>query len=126
MDDFKAHLKTVQNVFYFFLSLCLVCWAMLVDYRPYFAGLMLGAFVSLVNAKYLAWKIHKLTDTLPETTSKRKMNMGFLTRAALATLAAVLALKYKQHFSLHTVIAGYFFIQLATLVLGFISIKKQK
>ena len=59
-------LKTVQNAFFFFLSFCLVGWALLVDYRPYLAGFMLGSVVSMINARHLAWKIGRATEQLAE------------------------------------------------------------
>jgi ATP synthase protein I len=125
MDDFSAHLKTVQNVFLFFLSFCLVAWALFVEYRPYSAGLMLGSVASMINARYLAWKIHKFTEAALEKKG-RKVNLGFLTRAATAALAGVVALRYPQHVALTTTIAGYFFAQLATLVVGILSIRRSK
>ncbi|MCD1260899.1 ATP synthase subunit I [Paenibacillus athensensis] len=125
MDDFSAHLKTVQNVFLFFLSFCLVAWALLVDYRPYSAGLMLGSIVSMINARFLAWKVTRFADAVIEKTP-RKGSLGFLTRAAIAALAAIVAVRYPQHIALSTTIAGYFFAQLATIVLGILSIRKSK
>jgi ATP synthase protein I len=124
MDEFTAHLKTVQNVFLFFLSFCLAAWALLVEYRPYVAGLMLGSVASMINAKYLAWKIRKFTKGAIE--KGRKVNLGFLTRAAIAALAGLVAVRYPQHFALTTTIAGYFFATLVTLVLGILSIKRSK
>lgn len=125
MDDFSAHLKTVQNVFLFYLSFCLVGWALLVDYRTYAAGLMLGSLASMINAKYLAWKVYKFADAAIEQKG-RKVNLGFLTRAAIAGLAALVAVRYPQHIALSTTIAGYFFAQLATIVLGIVSIRRSK
>jgi ATP synthase protein I len=125
MDDFTAHLKTVQNVFLFFLSFCLAAWALLVEYRPYTAGLMLGSVASMINAKYLAWKIHKFADAAIEKKG-RKVNLGFLTRAAIAALAGLVAVRYPQHVAFATTIAGYFFVQLATIVLGILSIRGAK
>jgi ATP synthase protein I len=125
MDDFSAHLKTVQNVFLFFLSFCLAAWALFVEYRPYSAGLMLGSVASMINARYLAWKIHKFTEAALEKKG-RKVNLGFLTRAATAALAGLIAVRYPQHVALTTTIAGYFFAQLATLVVGIVSIGRSK
>ena len=128
MNEFSAHLKTVQNAFFFFLSFCLAAWAIFVDYRHYSAGLMLGSSVSMINARYLAWKIHKLSDKVIASPSEQrvpgKTNIGFLTRAALAGLAGLVAVRYPEYVSLPTTVAGYFFVQLATLVLGILSIKR--
>ncbi|UJF33283.1 ATP synthase subunit I [Paenibacillus hexagrammi] len=125
MDDFSAHLKTVQNVFLFFLSFCLAAWALLVDYRVYVAGIMLGSIVSMINARYLAWKIFKMSAAVVEQKG-RKVNIGFLTRAAIAALAGIIAIRYPQHVALTTTVAGYFFVQLVTIVLGILSIKKSR
>ncbi|NEW08908.1 ATP synthase subunit I [Paenibacillus sp. SYP-B3998] len=125
MDNFSATLKTVQNVFLFFLSFCLAAWALLVDYRVYIAGLMLGSIVSIINARFLAWKIDKLAAAAIEQKG-RKVTLGFLTRAAIAAFAGLVAVRYPQHFALPTTIAGYFFAQLVTLVLGILSIKMSK
>jgi ATP synthase protein I len=126
MDDFSAHLKTVQNAFLFFLSFCLVGWALLEDYRPYVAGLMLGSIVSMINARHLAWKIGRTTKRLLKQPNTRKANMGFLTRGAIAALAGLIVIRYPQHLALSTTIAGYFFAQLATIVLGIVSIRRTK
>ncbi|MCR8632316.1 MULTISPECIES: ATP synthase subunit I [Paenibacillus] len=130
MDDFSAHLKTVQNVFLFFLSFCLVSWAIFEDFRPYSAGLMLGSIASMINARYLAWKILRLSEKVIKASLEqqvpRKATIGFLTRAAIAGLAGLIAVRYPEHIALPTTIAGYFFAQLATLVLGILSIKRSK
>lgn len=130
MNEFTAHLKTFQNVFLFFLSFCLVAWALFVEYRPYSAGLMLGAAVSMINARYLAWKIRKLTDKViaapPGQGIPSKANIGFLTRAAVGGLAGLIAVRFPEQFALSTTVAGYLIAQLATLVLGIISVKRSK
>jgi ATP synthase protein I len=131
MDDVSAHLKTVQNVFLFFLSFCLVCWALFVEFRPYSAGVMLGSIASMINARHLAWKIHRLSEkaiaaSLEQRAPRKAANIGFLTRAAIAGLAGLIAVRYPEHIALATTIAGYFFAQLATLVLGILSIKRSK
>jgi ATP synthase protein I len=130
MNEFSAHLKTFQNAFFFFLSFCLVAWALFVEYRPYSAGLMLGSAVSMINARYLAWKIRKLSEKAiaagPEQKVPSKSNIGFLTRAAIAGLAGLIAVRYPEQIAVTTTIAGYLFAQLATLVLGIISVKRSK
>jgi ATP synthase protein I len=128
MNDLSAHLKTVQTVFLFFLSFCLAAWAIFESYRPYSAGLMLGAVVSMFNARFLAWKIRKLSEQVIAAPSEQKIprtaNIGFLTRAAVAGLAGLLAVRYPQHFALPTTIVGCFFAQSATIVLGILSTKR--
>lgn len=119
MDDFAAHLKTVQRITFFFLSFCFLAWAIVPAHRPYIAGLILGTAVSLINSLYLAWKIQQLTKAVIEQ-SKRRINMGFITRAAMALLAVLLAYKYEQ-IAISTTLIGLFFTQLVTLLLGITS-----
>ncbi|MCZ8514820.1 ATP synthase subunit I [Paenibacillus filicis] len=120
MDDFSGHLKTVQRIAIFFLSFCFMGWALAVNARPLFAGLILGTAVSWMNARYLAWKIGQLTTAVLEK-SGRKINMGFITRAATSLLAVVIAYRFQEHVALSTTLAGLFFVQLATLLLGIFS-----
>jgi ATP synthase protein I len=119
MDDFSAHLKTVQRITFLFLSLCFMGWALFPPYRAYCAGLILGTSVSLINARYLAWKIEQLTQAIMEK-SNRKVNMGFITRASIALLAILVSYRFEQ-IAFSTTLAGLFFVQLATLLLGIIS-----
>ncbi len=126
MIEFSAHIKSIQKVFMFFLSFCLVCWALIIDYRVYFSGLMVGATVSLINARYLAWKINKLTDSTLNIKKTSLVNLGFLTRAAIVTIAGLIAIKYNQFVSLPTVLVGTFFVHFVGpfIVLYTITIKK--
>lgn len=123
MDEFSVRLKTVQRFVIFFLSFCFMAWALLPVYRPYFAGLILGTLVSLVNAHYLAWKIRRLTNSVLEG-RRRRGGLGFGTRAAISLLAVWGAYEVPEHMAVWTTIIGLIFVQLATLLLGIISIKK--
>ncbi|MCS7460005.1 ATP synthase subunit I [Paenibacillus doosanensis] len=125
MDDFSAHLKTVQRMTIFFLSFCFMGWAVLPAYRVYFAGLILGTVVSMINSRYLAWKIEQLTKAVVEK-SNRKVNLGFITRASVSLLAVLMAYKYEQQVAFSTTLAGLFFVQMATLLLGIISTLKAR
>mgnify|MGYP001187777887 FL=1 len=116
MDDFAAHLQKTQRITFFFLSFCFFAWALFPPYRAYIAGLILGTAVSLINSLYLAWKIRQLTNAVLER-SKRKINLGFVTRAAMALLAALLAWK-SEHVALSTTMAGLLFVPLATFLLA--------
>lgn len=124
MDDFAAHLKTVQRITLFFLSFCFLGWALVPVYRGYFAGLILGTVFSLINSRYLAWKIEQIGQAAAEKTN-RKINLGFFTRASMALIAVLISLKFEQ-IEFSTTLAGLFFAQLATLLLGIISLINHK
>lgn len=123
MDEFSTRLKTVQRIVIFFLSFSFMAWALIPSYRPQFAGVILGTAVSLVNAQYLAWKIRQLTNSVLEG-RRRRGGLGFGTRAAISLLAVWGAYEVPEHITVWTTIAGLIFVQLATLLLGIISIKK--
>ncbi len=124
MDEFSAHLRTVLKSTLFFLSVCFFGWAVLPPYRGYFAGLILGTAVSLINAQYLAWKIRQLSRAAEEK-SGRRVNLGFVTRASTSLLAVLVSLR-SPHIEFSATLAGLFFVQLATLLVGIISNLRKK
>jgi len=123
MDELSIRLKTVQRVVIFFLSFCFLAWAVIPGYRPLFAGWIIGTAVSMLNARYLAWKIRTLSDAALEG-KRRRGGLGFGTRAAIAVLAIWAVYKFPEHVSIWTTVTGLIFVQLATLLLGIISLKK--
>lgn len=112
MNDLFAHIKTIQKVFIFFLFFCLIFWVLMDQYKSYFAGLMLGSFVSLINAQYLAWKINQIVELSLNQSKKRRYGIGFLTRSATAALAGVITFKYGEHLNIFTVMIGLTFAHL--------------
>ena len=60
-----------------------------------FSGFVIGSSASLISFNFLAWKIRRLTDKLL-LQKKRRVNIGFFTRAAVALLAVVISLRYEQ------------------------------
>jgi ATP synthase protein I len=120
MDDFSAHVRAVFRTSLFFLSISFLGVAFLPEYRSYFFGFIVGLVISIVNSQYLSWKIRQLTEAVVHKTNRR-INMGFITRASLSLLAILISLKY-EHIEFSTTLAGLFFVQLATLLLGIFSI----
>lgn len=116
MDDLTALQKTVTRITFFFLSICFLGWALLPTYAPYFSGLAIGILASLLNYTFLAWKVRRFTDAIVKKTNRR-MTLGFITRAAIALLAVVITLKYKEVNVIATIV-GLLFTQLVTLVWG--------
>lgn len=123
MNEFAAHIKHIQTVYFFFLSFCLVCWALWIDARPQFAGVILGITISMINARYLAWKINRITNMALSQNRYNKLNIGFLTRAAIATLAAIIAYQYQQHFHVFYVVGSFFFAFVVGSIIVFIKAK---
>ncbi|QGQ93472.1 ATP synthase subunit I [Paenibacillus psychroresistens] len=122
MNDITALQKTVTRITFCFLSICFLGWAFLPQYAGYLSGLVIGSSASLISFNFLAWKIRRLTDKLL-LQNKRRVNIGFFTRAAVALLAVVISLRYEQVELVATVV-GLFFAQTAAFVVGIISSRK--
>jgi ATP synthase protein I len=124
MNDFSAHLKTTFRLSIFLLSFSIMGWALLPEYRGFAAGFVLGTVVSIVNSYYLALKIHKISEVAVRRETQ-KVNIGFITRASLALLAVVAAVKY-EHIEFSTTLAGLFTVQIIALFVGVAAVLRQK
>jgi ATP synthase protein I len=122
MNDLTALQKTVTRITFFFLSICFLGWAFLPQYAGYFSGFVIGSSASLISFNFLAWKIRRLTNNIL-LQNKRRVNIGFFTRAAVALLAVVISLRYEKVELVATVV-GLFFAQAAAFVVGIISSRK--
>jgi ATP synthase protein I len=124
MNDFFAHIKAIQKTFIYAMVICTLCWLLIEGMRPYFAGFILGATISIINAKYLAWKINGLVESSLNQIKSKKLGIGFLTRAATAALAGVITFKYQVNFSIVTVIIGLLFSHFVGYLLSIYKINK--
>ncbi|GLX70119.1 ATP synthase subunit I [Paenibacillus glycanilyticus] len=122
MDDLSAHLKAVTRITFLFMSLCCVAWALMPENESWWGGLMIGGAASLINAYHLSWKVTKV-GAVAAAQIKKRVNLGFVTRACITLLAVVIATK-TYTFQLSATVAGLFVAQLATLILGFLSRRK--
>ncbi|MNC23691.1 ATP synthase I chain [compost metagenome] len=118
MNDLDALLGRVFRYALFFMAACFLAWALVPGAKPYAAGLVLGTLISLANARILYRKIQTMTRIALENNGK-KANPGFFSRACMVLVGTMISLKFPQ-FHLMTTIAGFFFVQLATLLMGFI------
>ncbi|NDI36844.1 ATP synthase subunit I [Chengkuizengella sediminis] len=125
MNNLSALTKNAYKITIYVLVACFVTWALLPHYRVYSAGLILGILVSLINARYLQWKIELMSEVAIKKL-KRRVNDGFMTRASLSLIAVVISIKFEQHIAFSTTLAGLFFVQSLTFILGIISIKNSK
>mgnify|MGYP001304124139 CR=1 FL=1 len=115
-------LKLLVRITLIGISALLLAWAIWPAYRTYAAGLALGMIVSLINAWLLVSKI-RLISKLAESEERKRINVGTVSRMCMALLAVMVAVKYPQ-FDLVFTIIGLFFVQLATLLMGLLFIKK--
>jgi ATP synthase protein I len=123
MNDMSVRLQVFTKFITYFVILCAVAWLILPDYRIYAAGFIIGSLVSYLNSYYLSMKIRQLAQAVTSKSSKR-INLGFLTRASIAVLAAMWALVSDQ-IHVGTTIAGMLFTPLVVILLGIQSIFKR-
>ena len=117
MDELSKYSRALTAGTLGFLALCFVGGALLPDYLSVLLGMALGASVSWVNSFYLSRKVRHVLDAAAQGTTKR-VNMGFLTRVALAVLAVFAAMKYPHYFNVYAVAGSLAFAQLYLLFIG--------
>ncbi|EFM09093.1 ATP synthase I [Paenibacillus curdlanolyticus YK9] len=124
IDNLSAYLKTVTRLTFFFLSVCCVCWAVFPAQQAWWGGLVIGTIASLVNALHLGWKVIRIGENAAAG-GNRRSTLGYVTRACIGVLAAVIATRTFD-FRIEAVAAGLIVAQLATLLLGFWTIRKRE
>jgi len=107
----------------YFLMICFLAAAFLPRVETIALGLALGTVISWINASYLGRKVRRMLDGAAEGNLKR-VNLGFLTRAALAVLAVFVAMQYPQYFNLYAVVAGLVIAQFSLLFIGILLSRK--
>ncbi|MDN4066389.1 ATP synthase subunit I [Paenibacillus sp. FSL R5-0407] len=117
MDELSKYHRALTVGTLVFLMLCFIGGALLPDYQSIFLGVALGSAVSSVNALYLGRKVRQVSEAALNGGSKR-LNMGFLTRAALAVLAIFIAMKSPQLLNMYAVAGGLVFAQFYLLFTG--------
>jgi hypothetical protein len=112
-------MKPIYKLSLWLLSAGLLLWLFVPQWRTGLAGLLLGMLVSLLNSWYLSKKIGQMSALIVDGTRK-KFNLGFLTRVSTAILAVMLAVK-SDYFDLATTIVGLFYSATVILVWGILS-----
>lgn len=119
MNNPSSYMKPIYRLSLWLISIGLLLWLFLPQLRPEIAGLLLGMLVSLLNSWYLSKKIGQMSALVVEGTRKR-FNLGFLTRVSTAILAVMFAMK-SDHVDLAPTIIGLFYSAAAILVWGILS-----
>ncbi|WEK53973.1 MAG: ATP synthase subunit I [Candidatus Cohnella colombiensis] len=121
-EDVPTLLRRMTRMTFFFLSLCCVGLAVWPDYKPYFGGFIIGAIGSLLGSYHLAWKTTRI-GLLAADGRKSRSGFGYLARAAIGLLAAIISVR-QLDFELTTTIAGLLALPLVTLLLGLFTIRR--
>lgn len=116
MDDYGLAVRRVIKFTLYFLSLSLLGYAF-TQYKLEFAGLALGALVSLINTIYTARKVLRLGDVVVSG-EKRRVSLGSATRLATSLLAVLIAMRYPELFNTIFTIIGLFVGQTIAFIDG--------
>jgi len=94
----------------FFMSALLVAYAIVPEGKTVAAGLLLGTAASVVNALLLRRRVEAVGKLAAEL-GARKVGLGMGSRMAMVLLAAMIAYRYPEHFSVPAALASCFFVQ---------------
>ncbi|WP_246042208.1 ATP synthase subunit I [Cohnella pontilimi] len=124
MDDLPVLMRRITRTTFFFLSLGCVGWAIWPDRQPVFGGFLIGVAGGLLISWHLAWKISMIAAKAAAGTARRFGGFGFVSRAAIAALAAIVSVRM-LHYNLPATAAGLLTGPLVTLLLGLLSIRRR-
>lgn len=116
MDDYGVAVRRVLKFTIYFLSFSLLGYAF-TEFKLVFAGLTLGAAISLINTIYTARKVLRLGDVAVSGENKR-VSLGTPTRIATSLLAVMIALRYPSVFDVYFTIMGLFVAQVIAFIDG--------
>ena len=117
MKDLPSLLLRHTRLTLFFLSIGCLGWAFRPDLKPIFGGFLIGVAGGYLMSLHLAWKLQTIAAQAAAGNYRRFGLFGFVPRAAIGVLAAVVSVRYLQ-FNLVATAAGLLAGPLVTLLLG--------
>ncbi|MFE4712118.1 MULTISPECIES: ATP synthase subunit I [Bacillales] len=124
MDNMTPMINTVTRVTLVLMAGLVMGWALHHETRTITLGMALGLVAGLVNFRYLAVKVRRVTQSIANKEGNA-FSLGFVTRICFAILVTMFSVKI-EHFSLEATIAGLFIPQLLAIPAGiYLSIKKK-
>lgn len=124
MDDLPVLMRKISRISLFFLFLGCLGWAVRPEWETVFGGFLIGTVGSLLFTWHLAWKAVRVAD-MAAGGRRSRGGFGFLARAAIGLLAAVISVRTLGYDPAATV-AGLITAPMATLVLGLSSIRRKR
>ena len=92
-----------KRVLFFLLALFVLGWA-LTDFKPVFAGLIVGSLFGLYNFWILVRRMERFDKIFTE--GKKKASLGMMMRFASGVAAAAVAISLPEHFNLVSSVIG--------------------
>lgn len=124
MSELTRYRRLMIATVLYVLMICFLTAAFVPTLEAVALGLALGAVISLINALYLGYKVKKVADGAAEGNLKR-VNLGFLTRAALAMLGVFISMRFPQYFNTYAVAGGLVIAQFSLLIIGIIKSRRE-
>lgn len=122
MNELTKQVHRLLRVTFFLLAVYVFLWGMAIE-RPFFAGLILGTAISMVNALYSAGKIQRIRRAV-EQNRPAKGSSGMLFRFGNAALGAFVALRFPEHFHIVAYAVGIVTVQGLAWLDGLVTLKK--
>jgi len=123
VDNYKHRILRIIRYTLFIIVLFLI--GILTPYARVFLGLVLGTTVSLINVTYTAWKVNQIgqfaANSQNNTSSKKPLFSGMITRFATSILAIMVVYQYPDYIQLFSTIIGLFIAQIVMIVDGIIN-----
>lgn len=105
-DDYSFRIRRIVQWTIFVLAGSILGWGN-TSHKAWFGGLALGVLFGLISTIFTAWKIHKVGELAAHYAGQKKRpSLGTPTRFALAALAALISLRYPQHFYIVAMVIG--------------------
>lgn len=115
MSDLKVRVKRLAKIMCYLLALFVLGWGF-TEYKTIFAGLILGTSISLANAIYTAIKVRQFGKRI--AAGLKPGGLGLLTRFSMVALAAMVAIRYSDIFSVLALAVGLFLTPLVLFIDG--------
>ncbi|WP_123042306.1 ATP synthase subunit I [Cohnella candidum] len=124
MNDLPVLMRRNTRLTFFFLSVGFLGMVFRPDWKPVFGGFLMGVAGGYLMSLHLAWKVQAIAAKAATGRRGRFGTFGFVSRAAIGVLAAVISVRYLE-FNLPATAVGLLAGPLVTLLLGLFAISRQ-
>ncbi|WP_379129959.1 ATP synthase subunit I [Paenibacillus sp. sgz500958] len=117
MDELSRYRKVLALATLCFVVICVLSAFVIPSHRNIPLGMALGGAIGCINVIYLGYKVRQVSDTMAGE-GKRRMSLGFLTRAALSVLGVMVAFRAPQYFHMIAVAGSLLLAPVLLIIIG--------
>lgn len=103
MGELQYSLSRHRKYILYLLAIFVFCWG-IAPYKAIFGGLILGTAFSLFNHWLMLKRMQRFNTALEH--GKKVQSLGTMSRMASAGVAAIIALRYPDHFNIISTVLG--------------------